>query len=113
MNNLMTRLIGDKLEWRRMESRANGLPRDYRVVYGEMTSYLWRFTAGDGMDIVAILKDVLEEFEAGAADGKGALEVTGEDVAAYCDARLGDSNPYERYLKKWRDSLNQDVRKQL
>ncbi|MGA8248239.1 MAG: DUF1048 domain-containing protein [Nocardioides sp.] len=113
MSNIMTRLIGDKKEWRRMEARANALPRDYRVVYGEMKSYLWRFTAGDGMDIVALLRDLLEEFEAGAADGKRALEVTGEDVAAYCDARLGESNPYERYLQKWRDSLNQDVKKQL
>lgn len=113
MNNIMTKLIGDKKEWKRMEARANVLPRDYRIVYGEMKSYMWRFTAGDGMDIVAILKEVLEEFEAGAADGKRALEVTGEDVAAYCDARLGDSNPYDRYLEKWRSSLNQDVKKQL
>lgn len=113
MSNIMTKLIGDKKDWRRMEARANALPRDYRVVYGEMKSYLWRFTAGDGMDIVALLKDVLEEFEAGDAEGKGALEITGEDVAAYCDARLGESNPYERHLKKWRDSLNQDVKKQL
>ncbi len=113
MSSILTRLIGDKKEWRRMEARANALPRDYRVVYGEMKSYLWRFTTGDGMDIVAILRDVLEEFEAAAADGKRALEVTGEDVAAYCDARLGESNPYERYLQKWRTSLNQDVKKQL
>lgn len=113
MSNIMTKLIGDKKDWRRMEARANALPRDYRVVYGEMKSYLWRFTAGAGSDIVALLRDVLEEFETGAAEGKGALEVTGEDVAAYCDARLGESHPYERYLQKWRDSLNQDVKKQL
>jgi DNA-binding ferritin-like protein (Dps family) len=113
MSNIMTKLIGDRKEWKRMEARANALPRDYRIVYGEMKSYMWRFTAGDGMDIVAILKEVLEEFEAGAAAGKRALEVTGEDVAAYCDARLGDSNPYDRYLVKWRSSLNQDVKKQL
>ena len=113
MSNVMAKLIGDRKEWKRMEARANALPRDYRIVYGEMKSYLWRFTAGDGMDIVAILADVLAEFEAAAADGKRALEVTGEDVAAYCDARLGDANPYDRYLLKWRDSLNRDVKKQL
>ena len=113
MIDLMTKLIGDRKEWKRMEARANALPRDYRIVYGEMKSYLWRFTAGDGMDIVAILADVLADFEAAAADGKQALEVTGEDVAAYCDARLGDANPYDRYLQKWRNSLNQDVKKQL
>jgi DNA-binding ferritin-like protein (Dps family) len=112
MNNVMTKLIGDRKEWKRMEARANALPRDHRVVYREMKSYLWRFT-GDGMDIVAILKEVLAEFEAAAADGKPALGVTGEDVAAYCDALLGDANPCDRHLEKWRNSLNQDVKKQL
>ena len=92
-----------------MQARANALPRDYRVVYGEMTSYLWRFTAGDGMDIVAVLRDVLEDFEASAADGRRALEVTGEDVAALLRCSSGRSQPYERYLQKWRASLNQDV----
>lgn len=61
-----------------MESRANALPIDYQIVYGEMKSYLWRFTAGDGMDIVAILKEVLRLFETSAAQGKSVLDVTRE-----------------------------------
>ena len=113
MNNLLTKIIGDKKEWKAMEARARTLPRDYRVVYGEMKSYMWRFTASDGMDIVAILADVLAELEAAAAEGKPVLEVTGADVAAYCDAHLGHANPMDRYLQKWRSSLNRDVRKQL
>jgi DNA-binding ferritin-like protein (Dps family) len=113
MNNIPTRLIGDRKEWKRMEARANALPRDYRVVYGEMKSYMWRFTAGDGMDIVAIPDDVLVEFETPAAQNQPVLEVTGEDVAAYCDAHLGGATPDDRYLEKWRTSLNQDVRKHL
>ena len=76
MDNFLTRILGDKKEWKRMEARAEALPSDYRIVYGEMKKYMWRFTAGDGMDIVAILKDLLELFETGAADGKRALEVT-------------------------------------
>ena len=113
MNNLLTKLIGDRKEWKRMEARANALPGDYRIVYGAMKSYMWRFTADDGMDIVAILADVLAEFEGAAADGKRALAVTGEDVAAYCDARLGDLNPYDSYQDEWRNALNRDVKKQL
>jgi DNA-binding ferritin-like protein (Dps family) len=113
MRNLMTKLIGDKKEWKRMEARANALPRDYRVVYGEMKSYMWRFTAGDGMDIVAVLADVLAAFEAAAAEGRQVLDVTGEDVAAYCDARLSGTHPVDSYLQRWRNSLNQDVRNRL
>ena len=37
---------------------------------GEMKSYMWRFTADDGMDIVAILADVLAEFEGGCGRGQ-------------------------------------------
>ncbi len=106
MSNLWSKVIGDKKEWRRMEARAAALPRDYRIVYGEMKRYLWKFTAGDGMDIVAVLKDVLGLFETSAAEGKGVLDVTGEDVAAFCDERLHDT---ASYADTWRASLNRDV----
>ena len=113
MSNFMTKLFGDKKESKAMEAQANALPRDHGIVYDEIKSYMWRFTSGDGMDIVAVLKDVLAEFEAGAAKGRNALEVTGEDVAAFCDERLGGTNPYEGYLQKVRASLNADVKKKL
>lgn len=113
MTNILSKLIGDRKDWKRMEARARALPRDYRIVYTEMKSYLWRFTAGDGMDIVAILADVLADFEAAAAEGRHALDLTGKDVAAYCDARLAGAKPYGRYVDKWRAALNEKVNQQL
>jgi DNA-binding ferritin-like protein (Dps family) len=110
MSNLLTKIIGDKKEWKAMEARANALPREYRIVYGEMKSYMWRFTSGDGMDIVAILKDVLALFESSVAEGKSVLDVTGQDVAAFCDERLSATTSY---MDKWRTSLNRDVAKKL
>jgi len=110
MSNFLTKILGDKKEWKAMEARANALPRDYRVVYGQMKSYLWRFTAGDGMDIVAVLKDVLGLFETSAAQGRGVLDVTGEDVAAFCQVRLRGTTSYR---DKWRASLNRDVAEKL
>jgi DNA-binding ferritin-like protein (Dps family) len=71
---------------------------------------MFRFTSGDGMDVVAVLKDVLDLFETGAADGKGVLDVTGEDVAAFCDERLRGT---PSFADRWRTSLNRDVAKQL
>jgi DNA-binding ferritin-like protein (Dps family) len=110
MSNLIAKIIGDKKEWKAMEARANALPRDYRIVYGEMKSYMWRFTAGDGMDIVAVLREVLELFETSAAHGENVLDVTGEDVAAFCHERLRGTTSY---LDKWRASLNRDVARKL
>lgn len=110
MDNFLKRIFGDKKEWKSMEARAEALPSDYRIVYGEIKQYMWRFTAGDGMDVVAILKDLLGLFETGAVDGKRALEVTGEDVAAFCDELLRNANTY---TENWREALNRDVMKKL
>ncbi|TQL61981.1 DNA-binding ferritin-like protein (Dps family) [Oryzihumus leptocrescens] len=110
MTGFLTRIIGDKKEWKAMEARANLLPRDYRIVYNEMKSYMWRFTSGDGMDIVAILREVLDLFEDSAAAGKGVLDVTGPDVAAFCDARLSGATTY---MDRSRASLNRGVAAKL
>lgn len=110
MDNVLKRILGDKKEWRGMEARAAALPSDYRIVYGEIKKYMWKFTAGDGLDIVALLKDLLGLFETAAADGKRALEVTGEDVAAFGDELLRNA---KTYTEKWRDALNRDVMTKL
>ena len=110
MGSLVKRILGDKKEWKGMEARAAALPSDYRIVYGEIKRYMWKFTAGGGMDIIAILNDLLDLFETGAADGKRALEVTGEDVAAFCDELLRNARTY---TENWRDALNRDVKQKL
>jgi DNA-binding ferritin-like protein (Dps family) len=110
MNSFLKKVIGDKKEWNSMEARAKALPNDYRIVYSEIQRYMWQFTAGDGMDIVAILKDLLGLFETGSADGKHVLEVTGEDVAAFCDELLRNA---KTYTENWREALNRNVMKKL
>jgi DNA-binding ferritin-like protein (Dps family) len=110
VSTILTRILGDKKEWRNMEARADALPRDYRIVYSEIKPYLFTLTSGNGMDIVAVLQDVLALFETGAAEGKQALDVTGEDVAAFCDKRLRDT---PSYTDKRRASLNRAVADKL
>ena len=105
MNNLLSRLVGDKKDWKRMEARAAELPADYRTVYSEMKSYMWRFTAGDGMDIVEVLREILDLFETEAAAGRSVIEVTGTDLAAFCDARLPEQ--HDAYRAKLRANLNE------
>jgi DNA-binding ferritin-like protein (Dps family) len=110
MTSFLTKIIGDKKDWKAMEARAHLLPRDYRVVYSEMKSYMWRFTSGDGMDVVAVLRGVLDLFEDSAAAGTNVLDVTGRDVAAFCDARLSGTASYR---DRWRATLNRDVAAKL
>ncbi|HCA29655.1 MAG TPA: hypothetical protein DEP23_08875, partial [Ruminococcaceae bacterium] len=49
-------------------------------------------------------------FEEGAASGKGVLEVTGSDVAAFCDDLIQDS---KTYADVYQDSVNRKVYKAI
>lgn len=110
MTNLLRKVLGDKREWRAMEARARALPRDHRIVYDEVEQYLWKFSAGAGRDTLTVLRDLLDLFETAAADGTGALEVTGPDVAAFADELLRNATTY---TQRWREDLNRDVERKL
>lgn len=110
MANWLQKVIGDKKRWRQMEARAKALPRDYQIVYDEIKKYMFKLSGGTGMQTVDILEDLLGLFEGGAADGRRALEVTGQDVAAFCDELLKSA---KTYTGKWHEDLNRDVQRKL
>ena len=110
MTNWLQKVIGDKRRWRQMEARAKALPRDYQIVYDEIKKYMFKLSGGTGMQTVDILEDLLGLFEGGAADGRRALEVTGQDVAAFCDELLKSA---QTYTGKWHEDLNRDVQRKL
>lgn len=107
MNDFLKKIIGDKKEWKAMEARAAALPRDYQVVYEEIKHYVWKSSGNGSIDI---FKGLLDLFEEGAANGKGVLEITGSDVAAFCDELLQDA---KTYTDDWRKKLNNDISKKL
>jgi DNA-binding ferritin-like protein (Dps family) len=67
---------------------------------------MWMFAAGSGYDMMKIHYDLIELFEEGAAAGKRVLEITGEDVAAFCDELLKSA---QTYTENWRETLNRDI----
>jgi DNA-binding ferritin-like protein (Dps family) len=62
------------------------------------------------MDMLPIFTDLLDLFETGAAEGKRVLEITGEDVAEFCDELLRNA---KTYTQNWRDDLNRDIMKKI
>lgn len=103
-----------KKEWRAHMARVKALPQDYQIVYKEIQKYLFRvcpieMTDGltDGTDLFSGIVDLFEE---GAALGKGVLEVTGSDVAAFCDDLIKDSKTFADLLQ---ESVNQEVNKAM
>ena len=108
MRNFLKRIIGDfenKKEWNAMEARAKELPRDYQVAYNEIKKYIWK---SSGLGSIELFKGLLGLFEEGAANGKGVLEITGDDVAAFCDELLRGE---KTYTEKWHEALNRDIAK--
>ena len=87
-------IIQGKKEWRAHVARVKALPHDYQIVYKEIQKYLFKVGPVDLTDGTGLLAGIVDLFEEGAASGKGVLEVTGSDVAAFCDDLIKDSITY-------------------
>ncbi len=78
-------LIEGKKEWRAHMARVKALPRDYQIVYKEIQKYFYKVAPVELSEGFGMFTGIVELFEEGAAAGKGVLDVTGRDVAAFCD----------------------------
>jgi len=111
----LKRVRHEKREFNQMQERVKALPEDYRYVYHKIQSYVWgnSWRLGgdvDGMDMLPILADLLNLFETGVVEGKRVLDITGDDVAEFCDELLRNA---KNSTVNWHEALNRDIRKQL
>lgn len=104
------KIAESKREYKQQMARVEALPKDYQYVFKKIQSHMWMFAAGSGYDMMKIHYDLIELFEAGAADGKRVLEITGEDVASFCDELLRSARTY---TEDWREALNRDILKKF
>ncbi|MGL5693855.1 MAG: DUF1048 domain-containing protein [Peptostreptococcaceae bacterium] len=78
-------IIKGKKEWRAHIARVKSLPKDYQIVYKEIQKYLFKVCPIELAESTDLLSGIIDFFEEGVSLGKGVLEVTGNDVAAFCD----------------------------
>lgn len=95
-------------KWRAHMARVKALPQDYQIVYKEIQNYLFKVGPVELTDGTDLLSGIIDLFEEGAALGKGVLEVTGSDVAAFCDDLIKDSKTFADILQ---ESVDQEVNK--
>ena len=93
-------------KWRAHMARVKALPQDYQIVYKEIQNYLFKVGPVELTDGTDLLSGIIDLFEEGAALGKGVLEVTGRDVAAFCDDLIKDSKTFADILQ---ESIDQEV----
>jgi DNA-binding ferritin-like protein (Dps family) len=99
-------------KWRAHMARVKALPKDYQIVYKEIQKYLFKVGPVELTDGIGLLSGIIDLFEEGAALGKGVLEVTGSDVAAFCDDLIKDSKTFADILQESVDQeVNKDMRK--
>jgi DNA-binding ferritin-like protein (Dps family) len=110
MLELIKKMMGDKKKYREQMARVEALPEDYRFVFEKIHRYMWSFAGGDGSDMLKTQQELIELFEASAADGKHVLDVTGDDVAGFSDEFLRDT---KKWTDNFREKLNRDMMKQF
>jgi DNA-binding ferritin-like protein (Dps family) len=110
MLEFFKKVLRDKKEYMQQKARVKALPEDYQFVFEKIQSYMWNFAAGDGYDMLKIQYELIDLFEAGAAEGKQVLEITGEDVAEFCDELLCNA---KTYTENWHEKLNRDIMKKF
>jgi len=103
-------IIEGKKEWRAHMARVKALPQDYQVVYREIQKYLFKVGPAQLTEGTGLLSGIIDLFEEGVAVGKGVLEVTGSDVAAFCDDLIKDS---KTYADIYQESVDQEVFKAI
>lgn len=105
-------MINGKKEWRAHMARVKALPKDYQIVYKELQKYLFKVGPVELSEGIGVLSGIVDLFEEGAAMGKGVLEVTGSDVAAFCDDLIKDSKTYaDLYQESTQQAMNKAMKK--
>lgn len=84
-------IIEGKKEWRAHKARVNALPKDYQIVYKEIQNYLYKVGPVELTEGIELLSGIVDLFEDCATNGKDVLNVTGKDVAAFCDDLIKES----------------------
>lgn len=85
-------IIKSKKEWRVHMARVKMMPNDYQIVYEEIQKYLYKVGPIELSKGIDLLIGIIDLFEEGVLAGKDVLEVTGNDVATFCDDLIKCSN---------------------
>ena len=103
-------MFARKREYKQQMERVKHLPEDYQFVFHKIQTHMWQFVSGDGYDMMEVQYGLIDLFEEGAANGRGVLEITGEDVAGFVSALLENTRTYPN---DWKKKLNEQIRVRL
>ncbi len=106
IRRFVTRVFGEKAEWRQYKARVKQLPEPYRAAVGTFERYLMHFGGvGEG---IGILKDLIDLFEQSAANRVPIRQVVGEDPVEFIEAFVRNY-PEDHWIHRERERLTNAI----
>lgn len=110
-------IIGDmdeKKAYKQMMKRVDSLPKDYKYAFQKIQKYMFSVGAPYGdMTIFmdrSMFTDLIDLFEASAADGRQVIDVIGSDVGRFSDEFM---SAYATNSETLREKLNKEIVEKL
>ncbi|WP_269305986.1 DUF1048 domain-containing protein [Aeromicrobium sp. HA] len=113
MTNPISRMIGEKKQWRQYKARVAALPQPHRAAAEAVEHYLMRVGAvfvSDAQGLMQMFDDLAELFEQSAADGTPVRDIVGDDPVAFVEDFI-TNYPSGRWLTKERERLTEAITK--
>jgi DNA-binding ferritin-like protein (Dps family) len=111
LDSILKLIIGDleqKRAYKRLMKRVNALPKDYKFAFRKIQHYMFCVGPIDADKTMftdfTMFSDLVDLFEASAAEGRHVLDVIGNDVGKFCDefmlASVTDTETLRKKLNK-------------
>lgn len=105
-SKFISKVVGEKGQWREYKARARQLPENYRTALDALERYLNYFgTGGDG---TALYGDLIDLFEQSAANGTPIREIVGEDPVEFIETFVRNY-PKGRWIIRERERLTNAI----
>jgi len=100
--------IDQKRRYRQYKARVEQLPASYRTAVEALQRYSYYFGHGTAEGGLAMLEDLADLFEQGAANGTPVRELVGEDPVEFAEAFLRNY-PEGQWIARERDRLTSAI----
>jgi DNA-binding ferritin-like protein (Dps family) len=104
-------IIGDPWDsrgYKQMMKRVKDLPKDYQYVFRKIKHYM-TVQGVDPYGSLAIFTDLVDLFEASAAEGRQVLEVIGNDVGEFCNELIRTSVIHTNITEMMWGNINKEI----
>ena len=106
ISSFISKVIGEKGQWRQYKARTRQLPASYRTAVDALERYLTYFGTGAGG--AALYEDLVDLFEQSAAKRTPIREIVGEDPVEFIEAFVRNY-PKDTWIIRERERLTNAI----